>query len=179
MNNQQSLSPAAGTMNRRGIVKWAIALFSGILAAIIGWPLVASLVGPIYLKGRGRFAKVVGLDTVPQGMPVEVSFPYLSEDAFVREKGTHRVWVIKHSSSNVTVFSPICPHLGCRFEWHSDLDRFICPCHGSVFTITGKVVGGPSPRPLDTLPHKIENGELFVEWERFEVGIPEKVIVSY
>ena len=33
------------------------------------------------------------------------------------------------------------------------------------------------PRPLDTLPTKIEKGELFVEWETFKVGIPEKILV--
>ena len=34
---------------------------------------------------------------------------------------------------------------------------------------------GPAPRPLDTLPEKVENGELWVEWERFKLGIHEKV----
>jgi menaquinol-cytochrome c reductase iron-sulfur subunit len=86
----------------------------------------------------------------------------------------HNIWAVKNSSSDVTVFSPICPHLGCRYKWHADSQHFICPCHGSVFSIDGKVLGGPAPRPLDTLPTKIENGELFVEWELFKEGISQK-----
>jgi quinol-cytochrome oxidoreductase complex cytochrome b subunit len=39
----------------------------------------------------------------------------------------------------------------------------------------GNVLGGPSPRPLDTLPGKIEDGILYVQWEQFRVGAPEKV----
>ncbi len=41
----------------------------------------------------------------------------------------------------------------------------------------GKVLGGPSPRPLDTLPHKIQNGVLFVKWERFKIGVRQEIIV--
>jgi Rieske Fe-S protein len=65
--------------------------------------------------------------------------------------------------------------LGCRTNWHPELQKFICPCHNSIFSITGKVLGGPSPRPLDTLSHKVEEGTLYVQWEQFETGIPEKV----
>jgi hypothetical protein len=28
---------------------------------------------------------------------------------------------------------------------------------------------------LDTLPYKIEGGELYVKWELFKAGIPEKI----
>ena len=65
--------------------------------------------------------------------------------------------------------------MGCRYNWHPELKKFICPCHDSVFSITGKVEGGPSPRSLDTLPHKIENGALYVQWEQFETGLAKKV----
>ncbi len=40
---------------------------------------------------------------------------------------------------------------------------------------TGKVIGGPAPRPLDTLPYKIENGELYVQWKLYKAGIPQKL----
>jgi len=39
------------------------------------------------------------------------------------------------------------------------------------------VLGGPAPRPLDTLPTKIQSEELNVEWKQFKAGIPEKVHV--
>lgn len=45
--------------------------------------------------------------------------------------------------------SSICQHLGCivnQVEW-----GFLCPCHGSRYNETGKVIGGPAPRGLPWL----------------------------
>ncbi|MBF0344918.1 MAG: Rieske (2Fe-2S) protein [Nitrospirae bacterium] len=42
--------------------------------------------------------------------------------------------------------SSVCTHLGCVV--YSTETGFQCPCHGSKFNITGKVVGGPAPRGL-------------------------------
>ena len=42
--------------------------------------------------------------------------------------------------------STVCTHLGCivfKTEW-----GFQCPCHGSKYNGSGKVIGGPAPRPL-------------------------------
>jgi menaquinol-cytochrome c reductase iron-sulfur subunit len=97
------------------------------------------------------------------------------QDAYIHETAVHSAWVIVHSPAEVTVFSPICPHAGCYFNWDSSTNHFECPCHGSVFSIDGKVLGGPAPRPLDTLPHEMKDGELYVGWERFKSGTPEKI----
>ena len=32
------------------------------------------------------------------------------------------------------VFSPICPHLGCKYAWNDAQNKFLCPCHGSVYS---------------------------------------------
>jgi menaquinol-cytochrome c reductase iron-sulfur subunit len=84
------------------------------------------------------------------------------------------VWVTKHSGTEATVFSPICPHLGCGYNWNGDAQEFVCPCHGSKWDIGGRTLGGPTPRGLDTLPYKVEGGELYVEWQQFKAGIANK-----
>jgi Rieske Fe-S protein len=35
--------------------------------------------------------------------------------------------------------------------------KFACPCHGSVFDISGNVINAPAPRALDIYPIIIEN----------------------
>lgn len=53
--------------------------------------------------------------------------------------------------------SRICTHLGCSVPWDEEQQKFICPCHGSTFSITGEVLTAPAPRPLDTFQVRIEN----------------------
>ncbi len=170
----ENLFAQAGS-TRRGFLKLFTGVLGSLVAVVVAVPLVGTLVGTIYRMKKPPWARVGDIESLPVEQPVKVSWMAEKADEFVRERVERDVWAIKHSPTEVTVFSPICPHLGCRYNWHPEKREFICPCHGSVYSITGKVLGGPAPRPLDTLPWKLENGQLYVEWERFEVGIPEKI----
>ncbi|MEA5114464.1 MAG: ubiquinol-cytochrome c reductase iron-sulfur subunit [Geobacteraceae bacterium] len=163
--------------SRRGFLKLAIGLASAIFGLALGIPLVSSLVGPSLRKKNPHWARVTDIASLETGQPLSLQFSDVTEDAYIHEKVTRTVWVIKLSPNDLTVFSPICPHLGCAFDWQPERGLFVCPCHGSVYTLDGKVVAGPAPRPLDTLPHMIDNGVLYIEWERFQVGTPQKVRV--
>jgi menaquinol-cytochrome c reductase iron-sulfur subunit len=160
---------------RRGFLQLAIGTLGLVGGVALGIPLVGALIGPALRKAKAHWTKVTRVDSLTAGQPTDLTFPDQTEDAYIRETALRSVWAISHSSSDVTVFSPICPHLGCGYHWDAQTQHFECPCHGSVFDIDGKVLAGPAPRPLDTLPTKVENGELWVEWERFKLGITEKV----
>ncbi len=41
-----------------------------------------------------------------------------------------------------------CTHMGCIPYYSDEKQQFLCPCHGSVFTLEGDVVKGPAPEPL-------------------------------
>jgi menaquinol-cytochrome c reductase iron-sulfur subunit len=164
-------------ITRRNFLKTLSGVVTAFIAATLGFPMVETLVGTISKKKNKLYSKVASLDSIPENKPVDVSFVMTEEDAFIKNTRAHEVWTVKKSDSKVIVFSPICPHLGCRYQWHSDRSLFICPCHHSVFNIDGKVVSGPAPRPLDTLPKKIENNNLYVLWERFKPGVAKKEII--
>ena len=51
-----------------------------------------------------------------------------------------------------------CAHLGCPVRWVDAAERFICPCHGGVYDLLGRRVGGPPVRPLDRFPTRV-NGD--------------------
>ena len=51
-----------------------------------------------------------------------------------------------------------CSHLGCSVRWIPSAERFICPCHGSVFDLEGVRVAGPAPRPLDRFFTRLHDG---------------------
>jgi Rieske Fe-S protein len=77
------------------------------------------------------------------------------------------------------IFSSICPHLGCRFNWDGSANRFICPCHGSQFGLEGDKLAGPAPRGLDPLPYRDQKGTAQVTWIQYKSGTPDRVIVAY
>ncbi len=169
-------SDAEIVSTRRKFLKLAIGILAALNALALGIPFIGNLVSSA-AKGKTVWSKVTDIGSLPGGQPFEAKFEALTEDAYHYTNILYSAWVIKHSPDNITVFSPICTHLGCHFLWNPKIEKFACPCHASMFAIDGKVLYGPAPRPLDTLQHKIENGMLFVKWERFKVGTPEKISI--
>ncbi len=167
--------PQCALTARRRFLERAAGVLLTLIAAVFGWPFASAFMSGVFRLSKLQYSKVPGFASMPVSVPHKAAFAYVDVDAYLTRTLTHFVWVVKHSATDATVFSPICPHLGCVYDWHASVGEFICPCHGSVWSATGKVVAGPSPRPLDTVPYKIDGGELYVEWERFKVGITRKV----
>ena len=62
-----------------------------------------------------------------------------------------------------------CAHLGCPVRWVDAAERFICPCHGGVYDLLGRPVGGPPVRPLDRFYTRVV-GEHVQVGPRFSVN---------
>jgi Rieske Fe-S protein len=73
----------------------------------------------------------------------------------------HNVFVLPAKDNQV--LSAICPHEGCEVAWEQSRNRFSCPCHESYFAADGSRISGPSPRGLDPLPTRVEDGKLQVQ----------------
>src|SRR5471030_1390791 len=78
-----------------------------------------------------------------------------------------------------TVFSPICPHLGCRYDWNPDISRLRCKCHGSEFGNAGEHLAGPAQRGLDPLPLRFKGGLAEVTWIHYNGNKPSRIVMSY
>jgi menaquinol-cytochrome c reductase iron-sulfur subunit len=78
----------------------------------------------------------------------------------ITEKKT--AWVVKTSDSKIIAFGPQCTHLGCAYHWNQGVKQFECPCHASFFSLDGKVLSGPAPRPLDRYVTTVQNNRLQV-----------------
>ena len=61
----------------------------------------------------------------------------------------------------------VCTHLGCVVPWNASEEKFICPCHGSQYDATGKVVRGPAPLSLALVNVKVNQDDkiLFTPWQ--------------
>ena len=108
--------------------------------------------------------------------PQERRFSQIVKSGWQEEKQERSIWIVKRPDRSITAYSPNCPHLGCGYRWSDAEQRFKCPCHGSVFDINGTVLGGPSPRSLDTLEVKQEQDRVLVKFVVFQLGISGKMI---
>ncbi len=107
-------------------------------------------------------------------------------------------WVLRETpekppfeESDIIVFSRICPHLGCIYNYVADFREITagyggyvppkerqhalmgCPCHLSIYDPgdpkqPGKVLSGPAPRPPRTFLHQISEERIIVR--RVEAG---------
>ena len=112
-------------------------------------------------------------------MPVRFDFSESINDAWVETRALRGVWLYTEDGTEFTVYNGQCPHLACSYGFEKDKNRFHCPCHHGLFDLkTGAVLGGPPPRPLDTLETKIVDGYLYVAYQSFRAGIPDKMAVA-
>jgi cytochrome b6-f complex iron-sulfur subunit len=70
--------------------------------------------------------------------------------------------MLQKTDNEVRALSAICTHLGCTVQWHPEEKKFICPCHQGFYDFNGNVLSGPPPRPLEKLPVKLRDGQVFV-----------------
>ena len=126
----------------------------------------------------------VNLDTnawVIKASPATLGKIYTHGDrTFSDEKG-NVLWVNKATVPYVA-FSGKCPHLGCGYKWrtHRTLGQvFLCPCHLSVYDVSGTVLDGPAPRPLDVLPIKVSPaGDVEVIDIQYKAGKKEQIRIA-
>lgn len=57
--------------------------------------------------------------------------------------------VARDQHNQLHILSPVCTHLKCFVQWNKEETSWDCPCHGSRFSIDGKVVTGPAVTNLE------------------------------
>ncbi len=51
----------------------------------------------------------------------------------------------------LTITPKRCPHMGCALKWNEQEHSWDCPCHGSRFDETGKLLDNPATHPCRSL----------------------------
>lgn len=65
--------------------------------------------------------------------------------------------VYKEPGGRMHVVKSTCPHASCEVRWNSAELSWDCPCHGSRFGVSGKLLTGPS---VKNLRHVIQTWDL-------------------
>lgn len=133
---------------RRFFLSVLLAGIGAALAALALWPLWRFL-SP--RKGAGAQEKVT----------IARSQVNVGKAHFFNFRGRPAV-VLQPEAGRFNAFSAVCTHLGCIVQWQNDEGEFLCPCHAGRFSAQGKVLSGPPPEPLETLPVASKGDQIIV-----------------
>ena len=177
----ENVSHSCAPAGRRQFFKVAAAT---IISAVLGVvPLAAGLavfLDPLRRKSAANGAiRVTTLEALPDdGVPRK--FPVLASrvDAWNKfsEVPIGAVY-LRRTGSQVQAFNVVCPHAGCFVDFLPERGVYLCPCHNSTFTVTGAIGDRASPaaRGLDALDVQLRGSEVWVRFQNFQAGRPEKI----
>ena len=164
------------TVTRRRFMTGTAHTAGAIAAGAFTLPALGFALGPVF-KSTPHTWETVGTAsdfTEDNYTPVIVTLT-----AGIGEAGKTTVYVRKFNptidtdpydrNSQYIAISSRCAHLGCPVRWVDAAERFICPCHGGVYDLLGRRVGGPPPRPLDRFYTRV-SGEAVQIGPRFSVN---------
>jgi menaquinol-cytochrome c reductase iron-sulfur subunit len=165
--------------SRRGALR-VLAVGGAVGCGALAIPTIRFVLAPaVGGSGTGRWVKTVSLDALTEGEPKRVALVADHRDAWTLEKHVElgAAW-LERRGDKVVAWSTVCPHLGCAVDRNPTGAGFFCPCHDSYFDGEGARLNGPSPRGLDSLDVRIEDGFVHVEFRRFRQGTPDKDAVG-
>lgn len=173
---------AAPSQERRGALRTLVMIGGLCYAGALAAPAARFVTGPASGSGAGgnaRWVRVARLDDLPQGEPRRVQVVGDERDAFtlVKDQVLGSVWVVREGGE-VRALSAVCPHLGCAIDLGADKKSFACPCHTSRFGMKGEAEAGPSPRGMDPLATRVQDGWVEVDYRRFRLGTADRQEVA-
>ena len=119
-------------------------------------PALGFAIGPVFKSTPHHWETAGKVDDFPDNNYIPV---VITLTPGIGEAGKTTVYVRKRNPAIDTdpydrdtqyiAISSRCAHIGCPVRWVDAAERFICPCHGGVYDLLGRRVGGPPVRPLD------------------------------
>jgi Rieske Fe-S protein len=70
--------------------------------------------------------------------------------------------ILVNDGHEIRTFLAVCTHEGCPLGWNPTQHLIRCPCHGSAFDTSGRVVNGPAAVPLTKLETLVERGTVLL-----------------
>lgn len=135
---------------RRRLVE--VLLGGGALASVASflYPVVKYLVPPVVPNlGQDEVVAAKVGDLKPNGSKI---FRFGSRPALLLLTGEGEYHAV----------SAVCTHLGCTVQYRTDLREIWCACHNGTYSLDGRNISGPPPRPLESFLVNIRGSEIVV-----------------
>ena len=136
-------------MQRRTIMNLVLLGGAALPVGWLGGGFVYFFVPPGGGGGGGGVQAKDALGNQVKGAEWAKKWPYPSRSLVEGLKGDAHYLIVK-ADGGIEDFAinAVCTHLGCVVPWNRAANKYICPCHGSQYDFTGKVIRGPAPLSL-------------------------------
>jgi Rieske Fe-S protein len=155
--------PDRGALGRRGFLVRSIAAIHAAMGATLAFILGGAVLAPAFTRKSDTWLRAAALDALPENTPLAVTLRIARQDGFTHVIDRTVVYLVKTGENEVRAMHSTCTHLGCRTNYDREANAILCPCHGGVYDLQGRVVDGPPPTPLPQLNARVENGHVMVQ----------------
>lgn len=150
-------------LNRRNFMKLSLGAIGTFIASVLGIPALGYVASPtLKVEETQNWIQIGSASKVEIGLPTLFKAKITRQTGWIVDQQEISVYILTNNGRDFIALSNVCTHLGCRVRWVGEQGGFFCPCHNAQFDITGEVLSGPPPRPLDRYEVKVENDHLFI-----------------
>lgn len=137
---------------RRDFVK-AFAAF----ATVVGGAVLAA---SVKLPAPQQQGTQTSTSSLPNGAIANVNQLQVGSPVYFEYPSGYPNILLKNADGTLTALSMLCTHICCECSYDSSVNQIYCPCHGSVFDTSGRVLRGPAQTPLPSVKLSVDSAGL-------------------
>ena len=146
-------------VSRRQFMVRGTGAMMGLITLMLSIPAIGFLISPLFSRAREQWVTVGPIDDIPVATPTAKTVDVPGGEGFPVPPVKRIVYVVKQPDGSVLALSNICSHMQCDVHWDGQMQQFLCPCHGGLYDISGKHIGGPPPGPLPQWVHRLSTDQ--------------------
>lgn len=150
MSSTKGQSTSSSPPSRRVFLNWFLATSIGASVVAILYPILNYLIPP--KAGEPTTASVVA------GRASELK----KNSGLIFKFGSKPGILIRTPDGEYRAFSAICTHLECTVQYKAETSQIWCACHNGTYDLSGKNVGGPPPKPLESYKVNLRGDDVIV-----------------
>jgi Rieske Fe-S protein len=122
----------------------------GFLDSLLGAGFVSTLVAMAYPVWRFLIPPASG-EPVTQSVVAAQASQVKPNSGMLFKFGSRPGLLVRTQEGELQAFNAVCTHLDCTVQYKADTSQIWCACHNGLYDLSGNVVSGPPPRPLERL----------------------------
>ena len=138
--------------SRRGFLKSL-----GVFGALVGFVALLSSVKLPVTTGAGQTTTTTTQAGAPAGSIANKNSLTVGSPVYFEYPRGYPNMLVLQPDGSLIAFSTLCTHVCCQLQYDAALKELGCPCHGSIFDATGKVLQGPASVDLPRVTLSVDS----------------------